>query len=301
MSTHEETINLGVLLSVCIDAAVKAGEIIRKVWKSNDLQIQDKGVDDLFTKADVQSQQLIMALLRKKFGSNLALVGEEECEIPETNETPVENLVDLTKVPAAYQNATLKDVCVFIDPLDATKEFTLGNLEAVMSLVGIGYKGLAVGGVMYMPFVDSKSDPGKGTLIYGMLGGLGVHGIEIKERNDGRVIIATTRTHGTPEVEKAIELIKPDEVMRVGGAGHKVVILLQGRADAYVFPTPGTKKWDTCAPEAIVKCLGGNLTDMYGKSLPYWPNSPAHNKEGVLCALRNFDKFTTALQPMWKK
>ena len=101
--------------------------------------------------------------------------------------------------------------------------------------------------------------------------------------------------------------------MRVGGAGHKVVILLQGwnililivtnagRADAYVFPTPGTKKWDTCAPEAIVKCLGGNLTDMYGKPLPYWPNSPAHNKEGVLCALRDFDRFVQTLQPMWKK
>ena len=75
MSTDSETINLGTVLSVCIDAAVKAGEIIRKVWKSNDLQIQDKGVDDLFTKADVQSQQLIMALLRKRFGPKLALVG----------------------------------------------------------------------------------------------------------------------------------------------------------------------------------------------------------------------------------
>ena len=67
----DEAINLGELLSVCIDAAIKAGEIIREVWKSGKLDIVDKGSDtgvfDPFTIADVQSQQLIMGLLLKKW------------------------------------------------------------------------------------------------------------------------------------------------------------------------------------------------------------------------------------------
>ena len=33
---------------------------------------------------------------------------------------------------------------------------------------------------------------------------------------------------------------------------------------AYVFASPGCKKWDTCAPEALLKAKGGTLTDMHG-------------------------------------
>ena len=63
-------------------------------------------------------------------------------------------------------------------------------------------------------------------------------------------------------------------VGQVGGAGHKVMLLMEGRAHAYVFPSPGQlplnssspsnfiedskpgcKKWDTCAPEAILHAM----------------------------------------------
>ena len=37
-------------------------------------------------------------------------------------------------------------------------------------------------------------------------------------------------------------------------------MILEGTADAYVFPSNGTKKWDTCAPEAILLAIGGKLT-----------------------------------------
>ncbi len=61
--------------------------------------------------------------------------------------------------------------------MDATKEFTLGNLEAVITLIGISYKGCVhpkdsvsntgsgdpVAGVMYQPFVDDES--GNGTTV----------------------------------------------------------------------------------------------------------------------------------------
>ncbi len=63
--------------------------------------------------------------------------------------------------------------------------------------------------------------------MWGMIG-LGVEGLERKERNDGKLIIATTRTHGSPEVEAAIARVKPDDVIRVGGAGHKALLVLEG-------------------------------------------------------------------------
>ena len=73
--------------------------------------------------------------------------------------------------------------------------------------------------------------------------------------------------------------MKPDEVLRQGGAGNKVktkkveilivqlflkvLRVIEGDAHAYVFASPGTKKWDTCAPEAILVAMGGRLTGKF--------------------------------------
>lgn len=46
----------------------------------------------------------------------------------------------------------------------------------------------------------------------------------------------------------------------LGGAGNKVLRVIEGDAHAYVFASPGTKKWDTCAPEAVLVAMGGALT-----------------------------------------
>jgi 3'(2'), 5'-bisphosphate nucleotidase len=283
-----ETVNIGEILSVAIDAAEKAGEIIRKVWKSGKLDIKEKGVDDPFTQADVQSQQLIMGLLTKRW-PKLAVVGEEECDVPPTQETPQLDRVDLSKVPESFQSVSVGDLCVFIDPLDATKEYTVGNLEAVMSLVGIGYKGEPVAGVMFQPFV------GEGRTIWGM-SGLGTFGFEYRPRNDGRLVLATTRTHGSEQVEKAIAKTNPSEVVRVGGAGHKALLVLEGKVDVYLFASPGTKKWDTCAAEAIVRAIGGVMTDVHGKPFTYHRTSELPNKDGILCTMKDHQKYVDLMK-----
>jgi len=49
---------------------------------------------------------------------------------------------------------------------------------------------------------------------------------------------------------------QPLQVLHVGGAGHKALLVLDGDADAYVFPQDGTKRWDTCAVDAILHAAG---------------------------------------------
>lgn len=46
-------------------------------------------------------------------------------------------------------------------------------------------------------------------------------------------------------------------------------MLLEGKAHAYVFASKGCKKWDTCAPEGVLRALGGVLTDIHGKEYDY--------------------------------
>jgi len=78
--------------------------------------------------------------------------------------------------------------------------------------------------------------------------------------------------------------VSPTDVVRVGGAGHKVLLVIEGKAHAYVFASSGCKKWDTCAPEAVLRAAGGKLTDMFGNDIPYDRNVDLVNRTGVLAA-----------------
>lgn len=63
--------------------------------------------------------------------------------------------------------------------------------------------------------------------------------------------------------------------------------LLEGKASIYLFASPGCKKWDTCAPEAVLSAAGGKLTDVIGNFYKYGANEPKPNKTGVLAAVND--------------
>ncbi|PRP78058.1 hypothetical protein PROFUN_00915 [Planoprotostelium fungivorum] len=298
MSNNSDKVNLGSILSVAIDASQKAGTVIRQVWKSGKLGVEWKGVNDPMTEADVQAQKLIFGLLYKAFGKDLPMVGEEDTDVPETEEIPNLNLLDQLKIPEEYKNVDKKEVCVFVDPLDATREFVDGNLPAVMTLIGISYRGEAIAGVMFQPFVGNDDDS-NGTTIYGMLG-MGTN-VPVKARDEKDFVIATTRSHATEFLEKATQAVKADRVVKVGGAGYKCLLVLRGEIDAYFFPIPGTKKWDTCGPEAIIKSAGGSFTDAHGRSIRYTIDTPKPNTDGLIVTLKGHDDILAKISSVLPK
>lgn len=79
-----------------------------------------------------------------------------------------------------------------------------------------------------------------GRTMYGVVGG-GVAGITPPSAPPPGRVVTTTRSHGTGLVQQALDALQPSEVLKVGGAGHKVLLLLEGRAHAYVFPSPGSE------------------------------------------------------------
>ena len=64
-----------------------------------------------------------------------------------------------------------------------------------------------------------------------------------------------------------------------------MLLLIEGRVHAYVFASKGCKKWDTCAPEAILRACGGTLTDMLGRDIPYDATVKYPNSSGVLATV----------------
>ena len=69
----------------------------------------------------------------------------------------------------------------------------------------------------------------------------------------------------------------------------QVLLLIEGKANAYVFASPGCKKWDTCAPEAVLHAAGGRLTDIHGELYQYYPSVQRRNAGGVLATARAQD------------
>jgi 3'(2'), 5'-bisphosphate nucleotidase len=48
-------------------------------------------------------------------------------------------------------------------------------------------------------------------------------------------------------------------VVEHGLVGLKVGQLVEGNADLYLHPKPKSSRWDSCAPEAVIRAAGGEL------------------------------------------
>ena len=144
-------------------------------------------------------------------------------------------------------------------------------------------KGQAVAGVVYQPYFNYEAggDAQLGRVIWGIVGH-GAYGFQANIPAARENIITTTRSHSSKTVMAAVQACQPTQVLRVGGCGHKVLLIIEGKAHAYVFGSPGCKKWDTCAPEAILHAIGGKLTDIHGNYYQYDAHVQHRNAAGVL-------------------
>uniref|UniRef100_A0A671XM78 3'(2'),5'-bisphosphate nucleotidase 1 n=2 Tax=Sparus aurata TaxID=8175 RepID=A0A671XM78_SPAAU len=286
------------LVASAYTVAEKAGAIVRKVLHSGELGIVEKtGANDLQTLADRLAQQSICASLYRRF-PKITIIGEEDLPAEEIKEDLIENghseeILQKT-CPAEYSGLKEEELVVWVDPLDGTKEYTEGLLDNVTVLIGIAYEGKAIAGVINQPFYNYQLGSGAelGRTMWGMPG-LGAFGFTLKEAPGDRRIITTTRSHSNKVVTECVDAMEPHEVIKVGGAGNKIIQLVEGRASAYVFASLGCKKWDTCAPEAILTAVGGKLTDMHGNAYRYDANVKHMNSAGVLATLRNHEYYVS--------
>ncbi|CAN9507943.1 unnamed protein product [Ophioblennius macclurei] len=294
MSSSPAVVMRLVASAYCV--AEKAGAIVRKVLHSGELDIVEKtGANDLQTLADRLAQQSICASLSKRF-PKITIIGEEDLPAEEIKEDLIESGqfegILQTSCPSEYRELKEEELVVWVDPLDGTKEYTEGLLDNVTVLIGIAHGGKAIAGVINQPFYNYQLGPGAvlGRTLWGMPG-LGAFGFQLQEVAGDKRIVTTTRSHSNKVVTDCVDAMEPHEVVRVGGAGNKIIQLIEGRATAYVFASPGCKKWDTCAPEAILQAVGGKLTDMHGNGYRYDANVKHMNSAGVLAALRNHDYY----------
>ncbi len=81
--------------------------------------------------------------------------------------------------------------------------------------------------------------------------------------------IITSRSHTTQIIKENLEKIPNSEVVYRGGCGFKAIVLLDNTAECYLYPSRGLKRWDSCAPEAVIRALGGECTDVFNERYDY--------------------------------
>lgn len=273
------------MVAACVNISNKSAKILREVKKSGELNIKEKKDEtDLVTRADFLSQLNIIKSLESLF-PKAKFCGEEgdlKDEYNDLETTLNEHVLSEAKVlPDIYHQLKEEDVMIWVDPLDGTKEYTQGpemNKECTV-LIGIAWKGKPIAGVMNQPFFEQNQSFGR--YLWGIvgLGAYDSHTGKLSNPTEGlekdrKKKILTTRSHITEILKRDLTSIPNSEIIHAGGAGYKVLCVIEGKADCYIYPRNGTKRWDTCAPEAILRSINGKLTDIFNNEYCYAKNDP---------------------------
>lgn len=236
------------LLRMASDAAREAGASVRGFYKDA-YTVKEKGEDNPLTDADIASNDILHARLRAAL-PDAAWLSEESVDDP----------------------ARLGVERVWIvDPLDGTKEFTLGIPEFVVS-VGLVERGEAILGVLYNPITDE--------LFEGALGvGAWFNGAPCRVSGhvglDGARIVASRTEMKKGWFDQYLDRVK---VVPVGSVAYKFGRVAAGQAEATFTPQP-RHEWDICAGVALVNAAGGRATDRHGQ--PFVFNMPKPLVDGI--------------------
>ncbi|BBJ27528.1 inositol monophosphatase family protein [Athalassotoga saccharophila] len=223
------------IIEIMIEAAKKAGSILKDGYESSyDVKIKSSSAD-LVTSVDLDSQSAIIETLEK---TNIPIVAEESTQ-------------KITEKNAFY-----------VDPLDGTLNFVHG---IPFFCVSIGYW------ENEMPIIGVVYDPLRDELFYGIKDkGAYLNGkkLSVKKKDLKDSILSTGLPYNRQKMMRAIEETKKiissvQEVRILGSAALSLCYLAAGRIDGYwedeIYP------WDVAAGIAISTEAGVKITNFDGK------------------------------------
>jgi 3'(2'), 5'-bisphosphate nucleotidase len=237
-------------IEVATELARAAGAVLLEHYYSPFLVEQKvNALDELeeVTAADREANELIVSRLLKDFPDD-GILAEESIDS--------EHRLD-------------KDRVWLIDPMDGTKNFIARDGDFAVQ-IGLAVGGESVAGVVYQPvrgvlyravrnggaWIEEDGKPAARMSVS-------------KQAKPGEMILASSRSHRSPRMERVVSEFGFKKEMRRGSVGIKVGLIAEQQADLYLHLSPSTKQWDTCGPEAILAEAGGRLTDLFGQPLSY--------------------------------
>lgn len=257
------------LLNLAIEAALRAGEAILKIYNdpTSHLDIERKADDSPLTQADKEAHKTIVNLLEN---TSYPVLSEEGMHTD-------------------YEKRQQWKTFWIVDPLDGTKEFIKRNGEFTVNIALIS-EGSPVLGVIYVPV---KKELYYGSLENGAYKALAVEPLRVSAIAEVRsralrlplvkgnypYTIVASRSHLTPETQQFIEHLKAEykQVKLTSiGSSLKICLVAEGTANIYPRFAP-TMEWDTAAGHAIALAAGKNIYQTDEKTPLQYNKEDLHN------------------------
>ena len=244
------------LVEMAVNAAVKAGAEIMKVYKNRDDY-------DISVKSDLTPITVADRLAHSKIKESLG-----PTRIPILSEEGREML---------YEERQNWELFWLVDPLDGTVEFIKGNNEFTVN-IALMQDNECVGSVVYVPYYQKMYIGERGRGAYLVTDIAPAENAEYRyaeisaswqklpfERGERSVPrVAVSRSHQTPETAEHIAALRqhhPDLEVVEQGSSYKFCMLAEGVVDYYVR-TSQTYEWDTAAGELILAESGGSTRSL---------------------------------------
>lgn len=294
-------------------AAQRGGHQVVKARSTDHLPTKSKGktkegVADILTLGDQMSNQAMVNTMLYTF-PGLRVVSEENLPVDTgDNENDSSNPVHFSKsLMESEEFAVLPDdirlladeLVVWIDPLDATKEYAEGLTSFVTTMVCVARKGEPLIGVIHQPFANetywaTKFGVDRKLLRLARKRNDSILPTTHRDSSSGssssngsayRVVIS--RSH-KGDIESHVQQSSLKlQLIEAAGSGFKTLELLKGEADIYLHKTY-IKKWDICAPNALINfASSGHMGPLHAAHGPinYDFESHAVHKNGIFATV----------------
>jgi 3'(2'), 5'-bisphosphate nucleotidase len=256
------------------DNYAQVGQILRAAGqkaltlRAEGFQVAEKGVNDYVTNVDQELDQWLTQQIKQLFPDH-KIISEENSR--------------------SFQGwGTRQGSYWLIDPIDGTEDF-IQNLGTYAVMAGLLENGCAKLGFIYAPERD---------LLYwggALAGGFYVNDVPQPlapvELTDCQVILSKKdqRNYGAA----IMQAVPHAKFYSLGSFGLKVLEVVMGKANAYIYLNRRVKLWDTVAPLAIAKARNFVCTDLRGQEISFSPQAVqpetlTHHQE-VFVASRQFN------------
>ena len=228
------------------EAATKASKVINDIYSTN-FETELKSDNTPITKADIESNKIILKILRKQFPS-IPIISEEE----------------------KYNKNRVYNEFILIDPLDGTKEFINKNGEFTVNIALIQNK-IPKLGVVQLPTsgIQYFSD--------------GTESFKINKNKKKKLIIkqtknftiACSKSHLDNQILRFLDLIGNKHKILRKGSSLKFCLVAESKASIYIR-FGKTMEWDIAAGHSILRTSGGHV-----KNLNYKSNEIKYGKKNL--------------------
>ena len=228
----------------------KAGHVIQQGYYDSHL----KGDNSPVTDADLKSHQILT-----EDWTQTAIVSEE------------------TYTPDQGKSKLV----TWIDPLDATQEYTEGLTQYVSVMACLTDNGQPKAAILHFPFRNET---------WAVIGNEWLERPAMEFSPPQNIIVS--RSHAG-EVEQVLDGFA---LTRAGGSGYKSAEVMKGNNLAYVHTTT-IKTWDICAPDALLRATNGTFVEWTtGKPFNYTTNKHTNGLFASTTTTRNWFRMTLILK-----